>query len=110
VDGPWGDHNLLVSDLETQKVVRTWLEEMKPDTVLTHWPIDTHENHAAVYELVWRCYKQRTGGWNPYLYEIETGAESLAFQPQRSSGKLRGSLGYCGDRPPRVGARRHLGH
>jgi N-acetylglucosamine malate deacetylase 1 len=76
------DHNLLVSDLETQKVVRTWLEEVKPDIVLTHWPIDTHENHAAVYGLVWRCYKQRTGGWNLYLYEIETGAESLAFQPQ----------------------------
>jgi N-acetylglucosamine malate deacetylase 1 len=76
------DHNLLVSDLETQKVVRAWLEEVKPDIVLTHWPIDTHENHSAVFGLVWRCYKQSTGGWNLYLYEIETGAESLAFQPQ----------------------------
>jgi len=76
------DHNLLVSDLETQNAVRTWLEEMKPDIVLTHWPIDTHENHAAVYGLVMRCYKQRTGGWNLYFYEIETGAESLAYQPQ----------------------------
>jgi LmbE family N-acetylglucosaminyl deacetylase len=76
------DHNLLVSDLETQKVVRDWLEAVKPDIVITHWPIDTHENHAAVYGLVWRCYKQSKGGWNLYLYEIETGAESLAFHPQ----------------------------
>ena len=76
------DHNLLVSDLQTQKVVRTWLEEVKPDIVITHWPIDTHENHSAVYGLVWRCYKQSKGGWNLYLYEIETGAESLAYQPQ----------------------------
>ena len=50
--------------------------------MITHWPIDTHENHAAVYGLVWRCYKQSKGGWNLYLYEIETGGESLAFQPQ----------------------------
>ena len=70
------DHNLLVSDLETQKVVRTWLEEVKPDIVITHWPIDTHENHSAVYGLVWRCYKQSKGGWNLYLYEIETGGET----------------------------------
>jgi LmbE family N-acetylglucosaminyl deacetylase len=76
------DHDLLVSDLDTQRVVRTWLEEMKPDIVITHWPIDTHANHAAVYGLVWRCYKQRTGGWNLYLYEIETGGETLAYQPQ----------------------------
>jgi LmbE family N-acetylglucosaminyl deacetylase len=76
------DHDLLVSDLETQKVVRGWLDEVKPDIVITHWPIDTHENHAAVFGLVWRCYKQARGGWNLYFYEIETGAETLAFQPQ----------------------------
>jgi N-acetylglucosamine malate deacetylase 1 len=76
------DHNLLVSDLETQRVVRTWLEEVKPDIVITHWPIDTHENHSAVYGLVWRCYKPRTGGWNLYFYEVETGSETLAYPPQ----------------------------
>ena len=76
------DHNLLVSDLATQKGWRRWLEEVKPDIVITHWPIDTHENHSAVYGLVWRCYKQSKGGWNLYLYEIETGGETLAFQPQ----------------------------
>ncbi len=62
--------------------MRTWLEEVKPDIVITHWPIDTHENHSAVYGLIWRCYKQGKGGWNLYLYEIETGGETLAFQPQ----------------------------
>jgi N-acetylglucosamine malate deacetylase 1 len=75
------DHNTFVSDLETQKVVKSWLEEMKPDIVITHWPIDTHPNHAAAYSLVWNCYQQRTGGWNLYLYEVETGAETLAFKP-----------------------------
>ena len=63
--------------------MRIWLEEVKPDIVLTHWPIDTHENHAAVYGLVWQMLQALARGWNLYLqWKIETGAESLAFQPQ----------------------------
>jgi hypothetical protein len=50
-----------------------------PDAIAT---ILRRRADRGKYGLVWRCYEQRTGGWNLYLYEIEAGAESLAFQPQ----------------------------
>ncbi|MFO1020997.1 MAG: PIG-L deacetylase family protein [Planctomycetales bacterium] len=58
------------------------LEEQKPDIVLTHWPVDTHPDHAAMSALVWRCY-QRPGGWNLYYFEVNPNHQTLAYQPNR---------------------------
>jgi len=59
-------HETLTADEDTLKDVSTWLGEVKPDIVVTHWPLDTHPNHHVVSSLVWRCY-QRQGGWEPLL-------------------------------------------
>ena len=37
-------HEKLEADAETLNVVTVWLEEIKPDIVVTHWPLDTHPN------------------------------------------------------------------
>ena len=73
-------HEKLVADEATLKAVSAWLDEVKPDIVVTHWPLDTHPNHHVVSSLVWRCY-QRQGGWNLYFFEVMTDQQTLAFEP-----------------------------
>lgn len=71
-------HETFTPDAATQKAVAAWLEEVRPDIVLTHWPMDTHPNHHAASSLVWQCYQPR-GGWNLYWFEV--GRQTLAFHP-----------------------------
>jgi N-acetylglucosamine malate deacetylase 1 len=73
-------HEKLAADEDTLKAVSAWLEAVKPDVVVTHWPLDTHPNHHAVSSLVWRCYKRR-GGWNLYFFEVMTDQQTVAFDP-----------------------------
>ena len=73
-------HEKLSADPETAKVVSAWLAEVKPDIVITHWPMDTHENHHAVSSLVWQAYRH-AGGWSLYYFEVMTGRQTLGFRP-----------------------------
>ena len=59
----------------------SWLDEVKPDVVVTHWPLDTHPNHHVVSSLVWQCYR-RQGGWNLYFFEVMTDQQTIAFRPE----------------------------
>lgn len=63
---------------DTVKSVAAWLHRLNPDVVITHWPLDVHENHHAMGSLVWQCYAPR-GGWNLYFYEV--GAQTQGFRP-----------------------------
>jgi len=74
-------HDTLESDSRTRSAVARWLEEIHPDIVVTHWPLDTHPNHHTVSSLVWQAYKPR-GGWNLYFFEVMTGRQSLGFRPE----------------------------
>jgi LmbE family N-acetylglucosaminyl deacetylase len=74
-------HEKLVADEATLRAVSSWLDEVKPDIVVTHWPLDTHPNHHVVSSLVWQCYK-RKGGWNLYFFEVMTDQQTIAFQPE----------------------------
>jgi LmbE family N-acetylglucosaminyl deacetylase/dienelactone hydrolase len=73
-------HETLVADEATLEEVSAWLEAVKPDIVVTHWPLDTHPNHHVVSSLVWRCYR-RQGGWNLYFFEVMTDQQTIAFEP-----------------------------
>jgi N-acetylglucosamine malate deacetylase 1 len=73
-------HEKLNADEDTLKAVSTWLDGVKPDVVVTHWPLDTHPNHHAVSSLVWQCY-QRKAGWNLYFFEVMTDQQTVAFCP-----------------------------
>lgn len=74
-------HEKLQADESTLAEIRSWLDEIKPDIVLTHWPLDMHPNHHVVSSLVWQCY-QAQGGWNLYFFEVMTDQQSIAFRPQ----------------------------
>ena len=73
-------HERLSADPATVKEVGAWLDQIKPDVVVTHWPLDTHPNHHVVSSLVWQCYK-RQGGWNLYFFEVMTDQQTLGFAP-----------------------------
>jgi LmbE family N-acetylglucosaminyl deacetylase len=73
-------HEELVADGAILIEVASWLAEVKPDIVVTHWPLDTHPNHHVVSSLVWRAY-QRRGGWNLYFFEVMTDQQTIGFAP-----------------------------
>lgn len=73
-------HERLQADAPTLKAVSDWLRAVKPDIVVTHWPLDTHPNHHVVSSLVWQCY-QRQGGWNLYFFEVMTDQQTVGFDP-----------------------------
>jgi LmbE family N-acetylglucosaminyl deacetylase len=73
-------HEKLVADEATLKEFSSWLAQVKPDIVVTHWPLDTHPNHHAVSSLIWQCY-QRRGGWSLYFFEVMTGQQTIGFAP-----------------------------
>jgi LmbE family N-acetylglucosaminyl deacetylase len=75
------DAATFVADQAAINAVATWLDEVKPDIVVAHWPLDTHPNHHVTSSLVWQCYRKQ-GGWNLYFFEVETGLQSLAFHPE----------------------------
>ncbi len=70
-----------MADQATLQAVSCWLDEVKPDIVVTHWPLDTHPNHHVVSSLVWQCY-QRKGAWNLYFFEVMTDQQTIAFRPE----------------------------
>jgi LmbE family N-acetylglucosaminyl deacetylase/alpha-beta hydrolase superfamily lysophospholipase len=74
-------HEKLVPDEPTLKAVASWLDEVKPDIVVTHWPLDTHPNHHVVGSLVWQSYKRKRG-WNLYFFEVMTDQQTIAFRPE----------------------------
>jgi LmbE family N-acetylglucosaminyl deacetylase len=73
-------HEKLAVDAATLRAVSDWLDQVKPDIVVTHWPLDTHPNHHVVSSLVWQCYRRR-GGWNLYFFEVMTDQQTLGFDP-----------------------------
>jgi LmbE family N-acetylglucosaminyl deacetylase len=50
------DPKKMYADEPTLRVVSAWLDEVKPDIVVTHWPLDSHPHHHVLSSLVWQCY------------------------------------------------------
>jgi len=73
-------HEKLVADQATLDAVSEWLKAVRPDVVITHWPLDMHPNHHVASSLIWQNY-QRQDGWNLYFFEVMTGSQTVGFQP-----------------------------
>jgi len=73
-------HEKLVADAETLAAVAAWLKKVDPDVVVTHWPVDTHENHHVTSSLVWQCYLGESR-WGLYFFEVMSGQQTLNFRP-----------------------------
>ncbi len=53
----------------------------KPDIVLTQWPVDTHPDHQVTGLLTLTVWSQSGRAFDLYFYEVNTGSESLGFNP-----------------------------
>jgi LmbE family N-acetylglucosaminyl deacetylase len=74
-------HEKLTADAATLQAVSAWLKGVKPDVVVTHWPLDTHLNHHVTSSLVWQCYTQGAP-WGLYFFEVMTDQQTLGFRPE----------------------------
>jgi LmbE family N-acetylglucosaminyl deacetylase len=57
------------------------LETEAPDVVFTHWPIDTHMDHEVASLLTIRAYVATSRRFPLYLFEVNTGSQTLGFAP-----------------------------
>jgi LmbE family N-acetylglucosaminyl deacetylase len=74
-------HEKLFADEATLATVGAWLQEMQPDIVVTHWPLDTHPNHHVTSSLVWQAYLQQDH-WSLYFFEVMTDQQTQNFRPE----------------------------
>lgn len=61
--------------------MRELLEHEKPDIVITHWPIDSHRDHAACGILVLDAWRRLGRPFPLYYCEAMTGTQSQMFHP-----------------------------
>lgn len=73
-------HEKLVADEATLETVSSWLKQVQPDIVVTHWPLDTHPNHHVTSCLVWQTYL-RDKKWSLYFFEVMTDRQTIGFRP-----------------------------
>lgn len=74
-------HEKLAADAATLGAVSAWLKETRPDIVVAHWPLDTHENHHIASSLVWQSHL-RDRSWTLYFFEVMTGQQTQSFHPE----------------------------
>ncbi len=66
---------------ERVNAMATLLEAEAPDVVFTHWPIDTHMDHEVASLLTIRAYIATSRRFPLYLFEVNTGSQTLGFAP-----------------------------
>jgi N-acetylglucosamine malate deacetylase 1 len=90
-----------LADAKTLAAMASWLKQVRPDIVVTQWPIDTHPNHRSCAQAALAAYRHSAyvwgkeeqaadkegPGWNLYFYEVSPfykweELEALGFQPQ----------------------------
>jgi len=74
------DGSTVVDKVRYQKMA-DFLQEQKPDLVITHWPIDTHRDHRACWNLVYDAWIAGGKRFALYYMEAMTGHQTMGFQP-----------------------------
>ncbi|MFO1458358.1 MAG: PIG-L deacetylase family protein [Verrucomicrobiota bacterium] len=70
-----------VVDPEHYERFRKLLQEQSPDAVFTHWPIDNHADHRAMFNLVYDAWIRLGRKFALYFYEVSTGEDTVQFSP-----------------------------
>ena len=60
---------------------RQVLLDLKPDIVLTHWPVDTHRDHRAASLLTYDAWLASKKSFPLYYFEVMTGTQTQVFHP-----------------------------
>ncbi len=57
------------------------LARLKPDVLFTHWPVDGHADHRAIFSLTYDAWL-KTGKTSAfYFYEVSDGEDTTMFTP-----------------------------
>jgi len=70
-----------VVDAERYQSFRTRLAGLRPDAVLTQWPLDNHADHRAVFALAYGAWQALDRRFALYYYEVSNGEDTLQFSP-----------------------------
>ena len=62
--------------------VKKVIEDLKPDLVLTHWPVDTHSDHRATSIITLGAVRALCEEIPLFFYEVMTGIQTLCFIPE----------------------------
>ncbi len=57
------------------------LTDLAPDVLLTHWPVDTHPDHANAGNLAFHVWDKSLPQTALYFFEVLSGHQSLHFHP-----------------------------
>jgi LmbE family N-acetylglucosaminyl deacetylase len=60
---------------------RALLAAQRPDIVFTHWPIDNHADHRAMFNLVYDAWNRLGRKFALYYYEVSNGEDTMQFAP-----------------------------
>lgn len=66
---------------ERYKEMRDLIKREDPDVVLTHWPIDSHRDHAVCGILVLDAWRRLGRNFQLYYFEVMTGDQTQMFKP-----------------------------
>ncbi len=58
------------------------IDEIGPDVIFGHWPFDTNYDHEVAAMLTSHAYLMKPRAHPLYLFEVETGSQSLGFEPK----------------------------
>jgi len=70
-----------IVDAEHYAAFRKLLAAENPDVVFTHWPIDNHADHRAMFNLVYDAWLKLGRKFSLYFYEVSNGEDTLQFAP-----------------------------
>lgn len=56
-------------------------DEIRPDVVFAHWPLDTHPDHQVAAILSVHAYLAKPRSGPLYFFEVETGRQTIGFEP-----------------------------
>ncbi len=57
------------------------LASIAPDVVFTHWPLDNHRDHRAMYMLAYEAWLRMRKSFGLYFYEVSDGEDTEMFAP-----------------------------
>lgn len=68
-------------DKKSYESVFEVLNSLKPDLLLTHWPIDSHRDHRACSLLTYNAWLWMQNKPDFYFYEVMSGSQTQNFDP-----------------------------
>jgi Uncharacterized proteins, LmbE homologs len=66
---------------ERYEEMHNLIKEQKPDIVITHWPIDSHRDHAICSALVLDAWFKMDHPFELYYFEVCAGIQAIHFFP-----------------------------